>query len=107
MDILSFDAFGYLDNFLIYWEDIEKFLKKEKFIAWGIVPSKDDIENIRFETIESKLNFIIEYFKKKGIDKKKLLEHSIFTPSCGLGYIKEKNAYIIADYLIQLIDSTF
>ncbi|HOK56820.1 MAG TPA: hypothetical protein PKV21_04605 [bacterium] len=104
IDILSFDAFGFLENFLIYWEEIEKFIKKERFIAWGIIPSTDEIENVDFEAIKDKFNFILKYFEKRGVEKKILLSHSIFTPSCGLGYTKEKNSYKNIDYLNNLID---
>ncbi|MCM8772778.1 MAG: hypothetical protein NC922_06980 [Candidatus Omnitrophica bacterium] len=99
IDILSFDAFNYLDKFFIYWEDIEKFLNSGKIIAWGIIPSTDEIEYINLEQIKDKLNIIYTNFKDKGYDFEKIKKQFLFTPSCGMSWIKEKNAYKIVEFL--------
>lgn len=102
IDILSFDAFNYLDKFLLYREDIERFLLKGKMIAWGIIPSTDEIENVSFEKIKEVLNSIFKYFEKSGHKKEEVENYSIFTPSCGMSYTKEKNVYKIVEYLSLL-----
>lgn len=104
IDILSFDAFTYYENFFVYWDDIRNFLQNEKIIALGIIPSTDEIENIDLEEIKEKLYSISKYFKKKGYKIEEIQKQLIFTPSCGMGYVKEKNAYKIVDYLSSILE---
>ncbi|MCK7469495.1 MAG: hypothetical protein MZU95_00855 [Desulfomicrobium escambiense] len=51
-DILSFDAYAYFDQFVIYREAIRRFLDRGGLIAWGLVPtlSPEDLER---ETAEA------------------------------------------------------
>lgn len=99
IDILSFDAFAYFENFFIYWDEIKKFLQNGKIIAFGIVPSTDEIENINFEQIKEKLYRIFKYFESKGYKIEEIKKQFLFTPSCGMSYTKEKNTYKIVEYL--------
>ena len=39
VDIVSFDAFEYLDYFLLYKNDIVRFLRNGGAVAWGVVPT--------------------------------------------------------------------
>ncbi|MCS7180052.1 MAG: hypothetical protein N2589_03400 [bacterium] len=99
IDILSFDAFEYLEKFFLYWEGIEKFLQKERIVAWGIIPSTNEIENIEFEVIREKLNYMFHNFENKGYNKTQIKQFSLITPSCGLAYINVDTAYKITKYL--------
>lgn len=103
IDILSFDAFSYFENFFIYWNDIKNFLQNGKIIAFGIVPSSDDIENINFEQIKEKLYKIFKYFEDKEYKNEEIKRQFIYTPSCGMAYTKEKNTYKIVEYLLSLL----
>lgn len=103
IDILSFDTFAYYENFLVYWEDIKKFLQKGKIIAFGIVPSTDEIENVNLEQLKERLHKIFVYFENKGYKIEEVKRQLIFTPSCGMAYTKEKNVYKIVEYLSLLL----
>ncbi len=104
IDILSFDSFNFSENFFAYWEDIKNFLQNGKLIAWGIVPSTDEIENVNFEQVKEKLYSIYKYFEEKGNRIEEIKEQFIFTPSCGMGYVKEKNVYKIVNYLSSIVE---
>ncbi len=39
VDIVNFDAFGYMDRVLLYPDDIKKFYARGGALAWGIVPT--------------------------------------------------------------------
>ncbi len=41
IDIISFDAFSYFKNFILYPKAIKKFLGRGGILAWGIVPTGD------------------------------------------------------------------
>lgn len=104
IDILSFDAFNYYENFFVYWEDIKNFLQNGKIVALGIVPSTDEIENINLKQLKEKLYSIFKHFENKGYKIEEIKKQFIFTPSCGMGYAKEKNAYKIVAYLSSIME---
>jgi len=82
LDILSFDAYGYLETLALYPNELRKFLERGGVLAWGIIPTSEDILR---EDVQS----LVRRFKKgvgtligKGIDPS-LLQEPILTPSCG------------------------
>ncbi len=86
IDIISFDAFGFLDKFILFAKDAVKFVRKGKNIAWGIVPTIEYRENIIVgELVNSLEELAIKPLVKLGLDRERLLSQSLFTPSCGLG----------------------
>jgi methionine synthase II (cobalamin-independent) len=87
VDIVSFDAYAYFDRFILYPDQIKKFLEAGKMLAWGIVPTLN-AEQLERETTPSLLKQLDEQFKQiesLGIDIKKLIGQSLITPSCGTG----------------------
>ena len=83
LDILSFDAFGYLETLSLYPEKVRTFLERGGILAWGIVPTRE--EDLLKETVESLLGRFkrgFETLQEKGVDRA-LLRRAILTPSCG------------------------
>jgi hypothetical protein len=87
IDIISFDAFGFLDRFLLYEKEIKAFFKKGKTVAWGVVPtvSPERSSTTPDQLIQLFEKRVLEALHRKGIDRVQLLEQSLLTPSCGLG----------------------
>ena len=80
IDILSFDAYNYLDNLLLYKKEIENFLRKEKILAWGIIPTSDIVKKgIKKQELSDKIKQTVK--NSHGL----LIEEGIITPSCGTG----------------------
>lgn len=87
VDIVSFDAYAYFDRFILYPDQIKKFLEAGKMLAWGIVPTLN-VEQLERETTPSLLKQLDEQFRQiesLGIDINKLIGQSLITPSCGTG----------------------
>jgi hypothetical protein len=83
LDILSFDAFGYLETVSLYPEKVRTFLERGGILAWGIVPTRE--EDLVKENVESLVNRFKrgnETLQEKGVDRA-LLRRAILTPSCG------------------------
>jgi len=101
IDIINFDAFGFLERFLLYADNIKDFLKRGGIICWGIVPTQEFIG----QNADSLLNKIEEGLlglTNKGVDRKPLLENLLLSPSCGLGTLEGVQAEKILVLLREL-----
>jgi len=93
-DIVSFDAYSYFDKFILYADQIKRFIDSGRILAWGIVPTLGDqaIADATAASLaadwEAKANQIIVL----GIDKSQLLAQSLITPSCGTGSLTLEQA---------------
>jgi methionine synthase II (cobalamin-independent) len=86
-DIVSFDAYSYFDRFILYSDQIKKFLDAGKMIAWGMVPTlnADQLENETTESLVDQWKQKAAQIEKLGIDSDQLISQSLITPSCGAG----------------------
>ena len=92
LDIISFDAYGFLDKFALYPEQLKHFTERGGVIAWGIVPSVDLNQLPTVKEMVIRLKNGIETIARKGLNKERLLRQSLLTPSCGLGGLAEPEA---------------
>jgi hypothetical protein len=83
-DIISFDAYGYIETISLYPAEFTEFLHGGGYLAWGIVPTT---ESIREENIDSIKKRFYEGSEKlsKSIPGELLLTRIFLTPSCGTG----------------------
>ncbi|MGQ9638170.1 MAG: hypothetical protein ACUVQ9_10355 [Thermodesulfobacteriota bacterium] len=82
LDILSFDGYGYFENLSLYPRELENFLAGGGILAWGIVPTSEEVEKEDEESLIKRFNDFIHVLIKEGIDPM-LLKRAIITPSCG------------------------
>ena len=82
LNILSFDAYGYLETLSLYPKDLKAFLERGGILAWGIVPTSEAILKEDAQSLVKRFKEGIETLSKKGIDPT-LLQRAIITPSCG------------------------
>ncbi|MFC1594534.1 hypothetical protein ACFL38_04325 [Candidatus Omnitrophota bacterium] len=82
LDILNFDAYNYLDNLVLYKDDLRKFFSRDGILAWGIVPTSDEVtkDSLSAETLSQKIVSASEEKELKSAP-------CIITPSCGCGTI--------------------
>lgn len=104
IDILSFDAFSFFDFFKIYKDEISEFLNKNGYIAWGFIPTTDDLNSLSDEAIiKQALNKIDEIAQESSL----IYRNSIITPSCGMGSLdissSERVCKILRDLKHKLI----
>ncbi|MFA5090691.1 MAG: methionine synthase [Candidatus Omnitrophota bacterium] len=101
IDIINFDAFGFLDKFILYADSIKAFLARKGIICWGIVPTQDFTGR---ETPQSLLEMIqggISKLVKKGLDADLLAKGLLISPACGLGALDDEKAEKIFALLSQ------
>ena len=101
-DIINFDAFSYLDYFLLYPDDISSFINGGGIIAWGIVPTGDSAGQGDIDELNLRLNKGLEGLYNLGLDKDKVQAASILTPACGMGTMNEKDSDEVLDLLSKL-----
>jgi methionine synthase II (cobalamin-independent) len=86
-DMISFDAYSFFDRLILYSDLVKKFIQAGKILAWGIVPTgnPEDIEKETTDSLVTQLEDKVKMIEALGIDRKKILDQSIITPSCGTG----------------------
>lgn len=86
-DIISFDAYFYFDNFVLYKEQLTAYLQRGGILAWGIVPTSDPA--ILHSTTGEELFALwvkqLEHLQEFGFTAQQLMEQTLIAPSCGTG----------------------
>lgn len=101
-DIINFDASEYMDYFLLYPDDILRFIKEGGIIAWGIIPTANFTGEETVEKLFSRLQEGLKRIHQWGIEAKVLAENSILTPACGMGTMVPAHAKRGMELLSQL-----
>jgi len=101
-DIISFDAFGYMDYFFLYPEEIARFMRKGGSIAWGIVPTADFNGKESVDGLASKLEAGLTRLHDLGVDSDTAAGGSILSPACGMGSMTQASADKALDLLQRL-----
>lgn len=104
-DIVNFDAFDYMDYFLLYRDEIVQFLEEEGVIAWGVVPTTSFTGRETVSDLRTQLRKGLDRLKEWGIKKSRAAERSLLTPACGLGSLEPEKAEGILELLCGLSDS--
>ncbi|MDD5281402.1 MAG: hypothetical protein PHC37_01110 [Candidatus Omnitrophica bacterium] len=102
IDIINFDAFEYQERFVLYADNLNRFLKKGGIICWGIVPTQGYNPNQTPEELSQKIKSGLDILVKKGIDRGLLLERLMISPACGLGTLDAQKA----EGILNLLDQT-
>ena len=87
VDIISFDAFGYAKNLLLYTDRLRGYFDRGGSLAWGITPSTDDIDRVDSSSLWERLMASWEKLEESGFSRRELIERSLITPSCGMGTV--------------------
>ncbi len=85
VDIISFDAYGYAKNLLLYADAVRAFLGRGGSLAWGIVPSSADAERETGETLWARLSESFARLAGGDVAPETIRRQSLITPSCGMG----------------------
>ncbi len=101
-NIINFDAFSFMDTFLLYPEALSKFIEKGGIIAWGIVPTSEYTDTITMEDLSSRLVKGLEYLKEIGFSAEQISRQSMITPSCGMGTMAPSSAQGVLELLAKV-----
>lgn len=102
IDIINFDAFSFLDKFVLYADNLNVFLKRGGIICWGIVPTQEFTGKETADSLVSKIKDGINILVKKGVDKDLLQENLIISPACGMGTLDTGKS----EEILQLLSKT-
>jgi len=105
IDILNFDAYNYMESITLYPREIEEFLNRGGFVAWGIVPTSKEYATESSDSLIKKLEHGMDLLVKKGISKDKLLDSCIITPSCGCGTLDIKRSERVFELAAEVASS--
>ena len=102
IDILNFDAYGFTDKLALYADKVNEYINRGGVIAWGIVPSimLDGLPSVK--ELSAILDKGLAELVKRGVDKERLMNQSILTPSCGLGGLQDAQAEERFELLIDI-----
>jgi len=103
IDILNFDSYNYADSLSLYPAEVKGLLDREGSIAWGIVPSDEEL--LPKETISSlqdRLEEAMAPFTRENIRFRQLIEQGLLTPSCGLASLSPEAAEHALELLAKL-----
>jgi len=87
VDLLSFDAHGYGDSILIYPAEMKVFLERGGILAWGIVPTSEEIERHTVASLTAGFESLVDQLAAKGVDRELILNRALITASCGTGTV--------------------
>ena len=82
VDIVNFDAFEYGETIAMYADSIKRHLEKGGALAWGVVPTSEKIREQSVESLEIKLEEVMDNLASRGIDKNLIVDQAMITPSC-------------------------
>jgi methionine synthase II (cobalamin-independent) len=92
LDILSFDSYGFFDHFLLYDQALTAFFRRGGMVAWGLVPTGEELSQETGESLWLRFNSQVERLAELGLEVREVLQHSLLTPACGLGYLSPEEA---------------
>ena len=83
---VSFDAYEFAENFLVYRDDLRAFLEAGGTIVWGIVPTDPDaVAAATVDVLYEKMLGHLETVEALGFSREQVVRQSLVTPACGLG----------------------
>lgn len=95
IDIISFDAFDFLDRVILYSDNLKAFLKRGGILCWGIVPTQLFTGEETVDLLIRKIKQGINMLEGKGLEEDLLLKNLVISPACGLGtFTPEKSEKI-------------
>ena len=104
VDIISFDAFCYGESLLRYPRNIKKHLEEGGYLAWGIVPTSEEIFNYDVATLIGRYDDLVQRLAAQGPDPELICERTILTPSCGTGTLSIAAAERVLELLGTMSD---
>ena len=86
-DIISFDAYSYFDNFVLYREQLISYLRRGGVLAWGIVPTSppDTVEREQMKSLHERWLMQLKILCSFGFSEQEILHQTLIAPACGTG----------------------
>lgn len=101
VDIISFDAYDYIDSVSLYPAEFTAFLRGGGYLAWGIVPTTEAINEENAGSIKRRFDGGLERLSK-SMPADLLLSRILLTPSCGTGSRTVEETEKVFSILVEL-----
>lgn len=101
VDIMNFDAYGFGDTLAIYPGETREFLEQGGILAWGIVPTTEDIIKEDEQSVLGLFRNRLETLAKE-VPEELLLSNIMLTPSCGTGSRSVEETLKVFQLLMRL-----
>jgi hypothetical protein len=92
VDIVNFDAFEFGRTIAMYPAAVKDLFARGGMLAWGIVPTSKAIREQTAQSLEERLEQMMDNLAAQGIDKALIIDRAIITPSCGTGSLEKGDA---------------
>jgi len=99
IDILSIDAYNYGESFAKSYKKIFDFLERGGVIAWGMVPTVSG--PFKIDSLLARFEHYIKLLVDKNIDRQKIINSSLITPSGGCGTLGKQDAESVMDCCVK------
>jgi hypothetical protein len=88
-DVVNFDAYAYLDRFILYPEEVTRFLTAGGILAWGMIPTLSEaaLKKETVDTLAARWENGLRRLKDLGVHPDAVIRQSLITPSCGMGML--------------------
>lgn len=105
-DIISFDAYSFFDNFVLYRNQLISYLRRGGVLAWGIVPTSppDTVEEEQMESLYRRWLMQLEILCSFGFSQKEILCQTLIAPACGTGSLTPELAVKVLTMTRNLSD---
>lgn len=105
-EIISFDAYSYFDNLVLFRQQLSTFLKRGGLLAWGIIPTGDPeiIAREQVDTLYPKWRGQLQVLCSLGLSQEQLLEQTLIAPACGTGSLSPALAGKVLSMTRELAD---
>lgn len=104
IDIVNFDAFAIMEQFLLYPAKIRAFLEKGGYIAWGIVPAQGYSRDLTADFLAGQLEQGLRYLDGKGLPFELTASRSLISTACGLGVLSPELALAATGMMAEVAD---
>lgn len=104
LQVVNFDAYGYMDSMALYPDEIAAFLQGGGVLAWGLAVNKPDIDGESVDSLARRFEEGVELLASRGVPRELLMERAMFTPACGLEGVsaaQAERAYMLTAQLSQ------
>jgi hypothetical protein len=92
VDILNVDAYDYAEALALYPDEVGAFLERGGIIAWGIVPTSDQVWDETVDSLLERFRDALSLLTSKGLAREDLLSSALIMPSCGCGSLSTETA---------------
>lgn len=90
LDIVNIDLYHYFPTLLPFADEIDSFLARGGTLAWGLVPTSQEVREHTAESLGTFMRQVREKLGAAGVDSGRLQSQCLFTPSCGAGTLSDE-----------------